>query len=50
MTNEEKIAQLEPSLTGDMIKDMDIRQEMHDLEMSKKRVTCPIDEIGRAHV
>ena len=44
MTNEEKIAQLEASLTGDMIKDMDIRQEIHDLEMSEKGITCSIDD------
>ena len=44
MTNEEKIAQLEASLTGDMIKDMDIRQEIHDLEMSEKGVSCSIDD------
>ena len=36
MTNAEKIAELEASLTGDMMKDMDIRQEIHDLEMSEK--------------
>ena len=35
MTNAEKIAELEASLTGDMMKDMNIRQEIHDLEMSE---------------
>ena len=44
MTNAEKIAELEASLTGDMMKDMDIRQEIHDLEMSEKDVTCSIDD------
>ena len=44
MTNAEKIAQLEASLTGDMMKDMDIRQEIHDLEMSEKGITCSIDD------
>jgi len=44
MTNAEKIAQLEASLTGDMMKDMDIRQEIHDLEMIDKGITCSIDD------
>tara|TARA_B110000091_G_scaffold74352_1_gene81899 strand:+ start:572 stop:730 length:159 start_codon:yes stop_codon:yes gene_type:complete len=44
MTNEEKIAQLEASLTGDMIKNMGLRQEIHDLEMSEKGVTWSIDD------
>jgi len=43
MTNAEKKAQLEASLTGDMFADMDIRQEIHDLEMSDKGITCSID-------
>ena len=43
MTNAEKIAELQASLTGDMFADMDIRQEIHDLEMSKKGITCSID-------
>ena len=44
MTNAEKIAELEASLTGDMFADMDIRQKIHDLEMSEKGVTCDIDD------
>ena len=44
MTKAEKKAQLEASLTGDMFADMDIRQEIHDLEMSEKGITCSIDD------
>ena len=33
MTKEEEIVQLEASLTGDMFKDMDIKDEIHRLKL-----------------
>jgi hypothetical protein len=37
-----KVAELKKSLTGDMMKDMDIRDQIHNLEM-KISGTKPID-------
>jgi len=43
---QEKIKQLENNLTGDMFKDMDIKDEIHELEMNLNNVsvTCSMHE------
>ena len=35
MTNAEKIAELEASLTGDMFADMDIKDQIHKLKLEE---------------
>ena len=44
MTYEEKIAELEAQLTGDMFKDMDIMDHIHSLKLECVAGTCSIDE------
>ena len=43
MTYEEKIAELEAQLTGDMFKDMDIMDQIHRLKLECVGGTCSID-------
>ena len=43
-TIKERIEELRAQLSGDMIKDMDIKDEIHDLEMEDKGATCSIDD------
>ncbi|MEN9302550.1 MAG: hypothetical protein RL264_979 [Bacteroidota bacterium] len=38
---ENKLVELKSKLTGDMFNDMEIRQEMHELEMMKNGVSKP---------
>lgn len=42
MTDLEKLEELKQKLTGDMMQDMDIKQEIHELEM-KMNGTKPTD-------
>jgi hypothetical protein len=44
MTYEEKIAELEAQLTGDMFKDMDIKEEIHRLKLECVGGSCEIDD------
>ena len=44
MTYEEKIAQLEAQLTGDIFKDMDIMDQIHRLKLECGGGTCFIDD------
>jgi len=44
MTNEEKIAELEASLTGDMFADMDIKDQIHKLKLEEAGGSCDIDD------
>ncbi len=39
-----QIKELKSQLTGDMMKDMDIRDQIHELEMKEKGVTCSLDD------
>ena len=39
----DRISELKTSLTGDMIIDMEIKDEIHKLEMDVKGVVCSID-------
>jgi len=43
MTNAKKIADLEASLTGDMMKDMDIKDQIHKLKLEEAGGSCDID-------
>ena len=43
MTYEEKIAELEAQLTGDMFKDMDIMDQIHRLKLECVGGSCDID-------
>ena len=47
MTNEEKIAELEASLTGDMFADMDIKDQIHKLKLEEAGGSCDIDDVCR---
>lgn len=40
----DRIIELENSLTGDMVIDMEIRDEIHQLEMSEKGITCSVED------
>lgn len=43
---EEQIKELESQLTGDMMKDMEIRDKIHELQMKQKNITpqsCEVD-------
>jgi len=40
----DRISELENSLTGDMVIDMEIRDEIHQLEMSEKGVVCSVED------
>ena len=42
--NEEKIAQLEAQLTGDMFADMDIKDQIHKLKLEAAGGSCDIDD------
>ena len=44
MTNAEKIAELEASLTGDMFADMDIKDQIHKLKLEEAGGSCSIDD------
>ena len=44
MTNAEKIAELEASLTGDMFADMDIKDQIHKLKLEEAGGSCGIDD------
>ena len=44
MTNAEKIADLEASLTGDMFSDMDIKDQIHKLKLEEAGGSCSIDD------
>ena len=44
MTKEEEIVQLESQLTGDMFKDMDIKDEIHRLTLECVGGSCSIDD------
>ena len=44
MTYEEKIAELEAQLTGDIFKDMDIMDQIHRLKLKYVGGTCSIDD------
>ena len=44
MTYDEKIAELEAQLTGDMFKDMDIMDQIYRLKLECAGGTCSIDE------
>jgi len=44
MTNEEKIAELEAQLTGNMFADMGIRDEIHKLKLEEAGGSCFIDD------
>jgi len=39
----DRISELKASLTGDMMIDMEIKDEIHKLEMDVKGVVCSID-------
>jgi len=39
-----QIAELRATLTGDMMKDMDIKDKIHALEMEDKGATCSVDD------
>ena len=39
----DRISELKVSLTGDMMIDMEIKDEIHKLEMDVKGVVCSID-------
>lgn len=43
---EEQIKQLESQLTGDMMKDMDIRDQIHNLKMKLKGIKPMNQEIS----
>ncbi len=40
----DRISELENSLTGDMMIDMEIKDEIHKLEMSEKGVVCSVED------
>ena len=40
----DRIVELNDSLTGNMIIDMEIRDEIHQLEMQDKGVVCSVDD------
>lgn len=40
----DRISELENSLTGDMVIDMEIKDEIHKLEMSEKGVVCSVED------
>ena len=42
--NNEKIAELEASLTGDMFADMDIKDQIHKLKLEEAGGSCDIDD------
>ena len=44
MTNEEKRVELEAQLTGDMFKDMDIKDQTHKLKLEESGGSCYIDD------
>ena len=44
MTKEEEIVQLESQLTGDMFKDMDIKDEIHRLTLECVGGSCSNDD------
>jgi hypothetical protein len=44
MTREEEIADLESQLTGDMFKDMDIKDQIHKLKLEEAGGSCDIDD------
>ena len=46
MTNEERIAQLEAQLTGDMFADMDLKDQIHKLKLEEAGGSCSIDDPG----
>ena len=39
-----RISELQNSMSGDMMIDMEIRDEIHQLEMSEKGVVCSIED------
>ncbi|MDB4291229.1 hypothetical protein N9922_03340 [Cyclobacteriaceae bacterium] len=43
--NEEKIAELEASLTGDMFADMDIKDQIHKLKLEEAGSSFEIDDL-----
>lgn len=43
---EQQIKELEAQLTGNMFTDMDIKDEIHELEMKLKGVSCEFGEGG----
>lgn len=43
-TIEEQIKELEDSLTGDMMSDMEIKDKIHALNMESKGVSCSVDD------
>lgn len=45
-TIEEQIKELEVSLTGDLMMDMDIKDQIHKLKMDQKGVSCDLGEGG----
>jgi len=40
----DRISELENSLTGDMMIDMEIKDKIHKLEMSEKGVVCSVED------
>tara|TARA_R110000796_G_scaffold184616_1_gene301220 strand:+ start:242 stop:409 length:168 start_codon:yes stop_codon:yes gene_type:complete len=40
----DRISELENSLTGDMMIDMEIKDEIHKLEMNQKGVVCSVED------
>jgi hypothetical protein len=40
----DRISELENSLTGDMMIDMEIKDEIHKLKMNQKGVVCSIED------
>ena len=42
--NEEKIAQIEAQLTGNMFTDMDIKDQIHKLRLEEAGGSCDIDD------